>query len=331
MIIGALSPRTRVVVSIGLLPAALLVADALAHPVIDHDPALSTATATSQRDPGEAAALTSKHSLPVDQAPQSLPVSMPDDRRFASPADTLPEIDSESSLRLFEQEQPPIDARPALPGDKEVAPLPTGRRPAGQRGTPQDLASSPPRPAGSAHEAIPLAGEEIAAVMRDLEESVVEAIVAATDAQIGPEGRASFSLFGMEGFHFAAKGGQVSIGHGDLSLSVIEHAGSRDGEQTRQTAQRGPQQLSTPGEPDGGWTIRQFILEIVQYPLFWVVILMLLIGKMALTIASRRGRRRTHRRHSRSSQQVKVKRMRTRKRVRIRLKRPRSPASLQEP
>jgi hypothetical protein len=329
MITGTFSRRTRSVVLIGLLPATLLVADVLAHPVVEDDRALSAAAGTKQPDPGAAAARASKRSLPADRPPQSFPVSMPDDGRFVSPTDTLPEIDSESSLHLLELEQLPTNARSALPGDTEADPLPTAQRPVAKARFQQDLAPSSPRPAGSAQDAIPLAGEEIAAVIRDLEESVFEAIVAATDARMGPEGRASFSLFGVEGFHFAAKGGQVSVGHGDLSLSFIEHPGNRDGEQTRQTIQRGPQQLSAPGKPDEVWTIRQFILETVQYPLFWVVILMLLIGKIALTIASRRGRRRIHRRYSRSSQQVEVKR--TRKRVRIRLKRPPSPVGLQEP
>jgi hypothetical protein len=329
MIIGTLSPRTRWAVLIGFLSATLLVADTLAHPIVQDDRALSAAGGTNQGDPGEAAALTSGHSLPVDLPPQPLPVSLPDDGRFVSPADTLPGISSEPSLRPFEPGQLQIDVRSALTGDKEVNPLPMARRPATKDRTQQDVAPSPARPSGATQEASSLAGEEIGAAIRDLEESIIDAIVAATDARMGPEGRASFSLFGVEGFHFAAKGGQVSIGHGDLSLSITEHAGSREGEQTRQTIQRDPQQLSTPGEPDGGWTIRQFILEVVQYPLFWVVILMLLIGKIALTIASRRGRRRTHRRHSRGNQQVKVKR--TRKRVRIRLKRPPSTVGLQEP
>ena len=331
MIIGALSPRTRWAVLIGFLSATLLVADTLAHPIVQDDRALSAAGGSNREDPGEPAALTSGRALPVDLLPQPLPVSLPDDGRFVPPADTLPGISSEPSLRPFDPGQLPIDVRSSLTGDKEVNPFPTARRPTATDRTRQDVASSRAGPTGSTQEASSLAGEEIGAAIRDLEESIVDAIVAATDARMGPEGRASFSLFGVEGFHFAAKGGQVSIGHGDLSLSVTDHAGSREGEQTRQTAQRGPQQLSTPGEPDGGWTIRRFILEIVQYPLFWVVILMLLIGKIALTIASRRGRRRTHRRHSRSSQQVKVKRMRTRKRVRIRLKRPPSPVGLQEP
>ena len=72
----------------------------------------------------------------------------------------------------------------------------------------------------------------------------------------------------------------------------------------------------------------EFIKEVLGYPLFWVVIFFLVIGKIVLYFASRRRRKQRHRIRSESSRQAKVQRIR--KRVRIRIKRSPSRVGIQE-
>lgn len=163
----------------------------------------------------------------------------------------------------------------------------------------------------------PQAGEEIGAAMSALEDVLLDTLLTATDAHRDPDGRIVFSLAGLDGFHLAMQGRAVSIGHGELSLATVGQGDGLTRDEMQQAASRGSPQAANDGNP-----ARQLIVfaeETIQYPLFWVVIGTLLIGKAALLVARRQGRRRSRRMTSRSRQPVQAKPIR--KRVRFRLKR----------
>lgn len=180
-------------------------------------------------------------------------------------------------------------------------------------------------PAGA--RAIPQTDDEISAALDELQESVAEVLAEATGAHLGPEGRLSFSLAGLEGFHYRARDGGVSFGHGDLSLAIVDHGAERPGRQP--SGERAAQTPPAAQDTTATREIFQFIKEIFEYPLVWLLILLLLIGKFVLLVSHRRARKGRHRRRSGANEPVKLKRIR--RRIRFRIKRQPTTVGLQQP
>jgi hypothetical protein len=173
----------------------------------------------------------------------------------------------------------------------------------------------------------PQAGEEIGAAMSALEGVVLDTLLTATDAHRDPDGRIGFSLAGLDGFHLAMEGRAMSIGHGELSLATLGQEDGLTRDEMRLAMSRGSPQAANDGNP--ARQLVAFAEETMQYPLFWVVIGTLLVGKTALLVARRHVGRRNRRMAARSRQPVKAKPIR--KRVRFRLKRRPLQERLQKP
>jgi hypothetical protein len=201
-------------------------------------------------------------------------------------------------------------------------------RPMVDGNTQQNRVPSLPRQARSDPNAASETGEGIAALVLELEGSVVEVLTAATDARIDPDGRVTFSLAGIDGFHYAARGGELSLGHGDASLAIVQPAAGSLEQRMEQGRTRDRQPLTQ--QPAGSYATAEvwpLLKEILQYPLVWLLLLLLLIGKIALLVARYRARRRTRRSGS-GIRHAKLKVRRTG--VRHRIKRVSSSVSLQE-
>lgn len=285
---------------LGVVQAGSLVASVLAHPVAGEDGAASGSASTSRSDAGQASAPAGDYSAGgALRPPASIDIVRESPAQWGGPSPPL--VSAESTA---------IGIDPT-----SSAPLPTANaKPVGST-SPRALAT-PEQPADSLE-------PEIAASIRELHQSAREALASAVDAQKDREGRVTFSLAGIDGFHYAAQGGEVSIGHGDAALTLSESGAG--GGQTARSLQR------EPGSPDTSATreIIHFVLEIVQYPLVWLVIFLLVLGRIALMIVrnrsrKRRGRGRAHARTrtrdepgERSSP---AKAVRQRKRIRIRFR-----------
>ena len=155
--------------------------------------------------------------------------------------------------------------------------------------------------------------EEMVTAIRELQRSVIETLAGALDASRDIDGEVTFSLAGIEGFRYAAKDGEVSLGYGDTAMTVAQQS-------ARAATDRGSPLRSAHPEEKSKSEIIPFIKEILQYPLVWLTLLLLALAKVALLVDSRRGKKRTHRRRRGTGQQVqqaKVKRRRVRMRFRI--------------
>lgn len=241
-------------------------------------------------------------------------------------ADSLLAADGEMPAPLF------VTPSPASGQDAELADF----------GTPKTLArtlravvnvearrqvgASPRRAALPDEQMVPLLDENVAAALREIEEGLAEVISDALDARIDEEGRVTFSLFGIGGFHLTAGSGQISIGHGDTKLTFEQNADYRDPGVAAIDAARSTQQRALPGGFNPLRELIDLIVRVVQYPLVWVLLLLLVIGKITLMIATARSKRRSRRRSS-ASEPPKVKRSRTR----VKLKRIRTRIKLQQP
>jgi len=183
-------------------------------------------------------------------------------------------------------------------------------------------------PATELDQVTPFLVEEIAAGVLKMEEGLAEIITEVLDARVDDEGRVTFSLAGMEGFHITTDGGKVSLGYGDSLFAFNRVKGAqlerrisaldavRDAEQRPHSSSSNP--------------LRDLVelgRRVVQYPLFWVLVVLALIGKVALAIATSRKRRRLRRLKSGGAQ---PKAKRTRTRTRIRLKRMRTRIRLRQ-
>ncbi|HCN67903.1 MAG TPA: hypothetical protein DIT03_06445 [Candidatus Accumulibacter sp.] len=164
-----------------------------------------------------------------------------------------------------------------------------------------------------------LPGDEILTTLNDLQQTIAELIVETTEARQGPGGRVSFSLGGVEGFHYSARDGQTAIGHGDIALTVAEQGSER-----QQPVAGARAAVAIPASHDGSPSLKviELLKEALAYPLVWVIVLLLLVAKLALLVASRRARKRRHGRRPQSSQQMAPQRVRKRIRIRVRQRQP---------
>jgi hypothetical protein len=183
-------------------------------------------------------------------------------------------------------------------------------------------------PAAEVDQVTPFLVEDIAAGVLKMEEGLAEIITEVLDARVDDEGRVTFSLAGVEGFHITTDGGKVSLGYGDTLFAFNRAKGAQLERRisaldaVRDAEQRPHSSISNP--------LRDLVelgQRVVQYPLFWVLVILALIGKVALAIANSRKRRRSRRLNS-GGEQPKAKSTRTR--TRIRLKRLRTRIRLQQ-
>ena len=297
-------------VLLGLLQAGSLAASVLAHPIAGEDGAPPGSAGTHRSDAGQASAPADDHSPSgVLRPPPAI------------------DITRESSAQWGGQS--PL-AVPAESAASSLDPASSAPRPTADA---KSLRSMSPLPPATPEQDADPSEPELAASIRELRQSARDAMATVLDAHRDREGRVTFSLAGIDGFHYAAQGGEVSIGHGDAALTLSESG--TGGGQTARGLQR------EPGSPDTSATreIIQFVLEIVQYPLVWLMIFLLVLGRIALMIArnrsrKRRGRGRAHARTrtrdepgERSSP---AKAVRQRKRIRFRIRHTPSMSSTQK-
>lgn len=311
--------RTGYRVVLAVMTVIWLATSALAYPIGDDAGSLSAATGSRHRHPLDSAAL-----VGVDHSPEHLQASLlATDPHFVSPTWSAsgmespdlrfgplqPAVDGSSDPAGFEQADPWFAVPPAMLGGKPR----------------QQPAAAIPGRAQAAHTAAAAPADAIATVVNELQESMAETISTAFDANKDSQGRVTFSLAGIEGFHYSTQGGALTLGHADTSLAIVERDVRLSDQQQRAAIRSAPPASHDP-ETMREWI--EFIKEVLGYPLFWVVIFFLVIGKIVLYFASRRRRKQRHRIRSESSRQAKVQRIR--KRVRIRIKRSPSRVGIQE-
>jgi hypothetical protein len=173
---------------------------------------------------------------------------------------------------------------------------------------------------------IPILGDEVAAAVLRMEEGLAEVLSEALEARIDEDGRVTFSMAGVEGFHVSTGNGQVSLGHGDTVFAFNQERSTELGRRIAVLdAVRDAEQGALPSSSNLLRDLLALGVRVVQYPLFWVLVFMALIGKIALVLATPHKRRRLPR--LKSSAQPNVKQIRTgarsklkRVRTRIRLR-----------
>jgi hypothetical protein len=162
----------------------------------------------------------------------------------------------------------------------------------------------------------PILGDEIAAAVLRMEEGLAEVLSEALDARVDEDGRVTFSMAGVEGFHVSTGSGQVSLGYGDTVLAFNQDRSAQLGRRIAALdAVRDAEQGALPSSSNLLRDLLVLGVRVVQYPLFWVLVFMALIGKIALVLATPRKRRRLLR--LKSSAQPKVKHLRTRARIKL--------------
>ncbi len=276
----------------------LLGGDALAHSIADSDAVPFPPTAAARSANPVDTTLSASPAIAGD--PGEHEASAPWLSHGPLPLPAIPWLDADESDPPFTAAARMLTRKP----DRPAAPNPTDTR--GGSSLPATTGLLP-------------GGEDVLANLNNLQQAVTELIVETTDARVGPGGRVSFSLAGVEGFHYSAREGRTSIGHGDLSLTVGDTAGA-----PRPPAAGGRTASAMPANHDAGPPLRviELITEVLAYPLVWVLAVLLLAGKMALMIAARRARKHRHRRRSVIRQQEAPQRVRKRVRIRIRQRQP---------
>lgn len=301
-------------------------AGALASPMGNDTGGLSAAAGSSHQGPVVPAALVGMGVPAGQNALAPLPSSLPAiDKHSLAPASSARATKSPEAL--FAPLQHGVDTASDPAGLVETdSLLAVPRTMLGGKSQPQ-LAASAPGQAPPVHPKTDQPADEIARVLNEFQESAAEVIAAAIDLNKSPQGRLTFSLAGVEGFHYSSQGGELTLGYGETSLSILE----------RNAGQSDPQRVSTqsahPTSQDfeGAHELIELVKEILSYPLLWVIIFFMVTGKVALEIASRRARKRTRRRRFENSQPAKEQRTRKRMRMRMRIRLKRSPSSISVP
>ena len=311
-------------VLLGLLPMMLFAASVAAHP-IDHDEQRQRSDASGHREAlAETPALAEPRQLGDDGVASALPSAGSDDRRAAWPGDASRGVEQESSASLFVAERPGGDRDASLTGVEQRDPLARVLRSVLNVNRQSDAgaaASSAPRAARTDQQTGLELDENLAAAVLKMEESLAEVVREALDARIDDDGRVTFSLAGLAGFHLTSRDGAVLLGHGDTTLALTRDAGgSLERRVAELDAERSQQELPPRGANLLGELLNT-VVAMLRYPLVWVVLLMLVIGKIALMIATAQTRKRSRsHRVSADSQQTKVKRSRSRYKLRSRVR-----------
>lgn len=252
------------------------------------------------------------------------------DAKAVSFADALLREQRDAPASVWVDAQPDADTSGDFARAEEPNPLARALRAVVNVNARRNAASSPPltgqvvdQPVGSQ------IGEDFSAALLKLEASLAGVVTQALDARVDDQGRVTFSLAGIDGFQVTAAEGEVSFGHGGASVVVAR--------QSPTPLERRIAALDASGSPQGlagrGRSLTQeffdLVFEIFQYPLTWLVIVLLLVGQVALLIARFRNRHRSHR-HRRRSHSTQTQPTVKRTRHRIRIKRVRSTAQPQE-
>lgn len=311
---------------LGLLQAALLAANAAAHP-IDHDARQGRSQLSNdQRESTDVAALADGRSLASDGLARRLLSDGREDGDNAWSPGAARGVERAAAASTFVTAQPGGDDNANLTGIDQRDPLNKALR--SVINVNRQSKAGAPAAASAAASGAPAASiddADIAAAVLKMEASLAGVLREALDARLDNDGRVTFSLVGIDGFHVDARDGAVSLGHGDSSLVTVSSRGESD---QRRLAEHDSGDWQPPrrgGNPLG--ELIDLVLMVLRYPLVWVLAAMLLIGKITLMIATAQSRKRA-RRHRSASQPVKVKLKRSR--IRSRFKRSRSPVELQE-
>lgn len=134
---------------------------------------------------------------------------------------------------------------------------------------------------------------ELTAAVNALHATVTETIAEAVDARVGRDGRVSFALAGIGGFHLASEAGQVTLGYGDATVTFGQLG---DAPASARALQPGPAERPAASGAAAFNPAREVVAllkDAVEYPLFWVIVFFLVVGKIALVVASRRSARRS--------------------------------------
>lgn len=303
-----------------LLPAIFLASNVTAHPLAGDDDALSAGLGRS--------ALTELLVRPGPEAIENTP------RSWAQPAkdalissmaiDPMRGVELNAPAGLFVAPSPATADRGA--GFEKPDPLSQALR---------AMVNVKRRDNGAAERRVASPNEQITAVIDDglsavvlkVEQGLAEVVSEALDARIDDEGRVTFSLAGVGGFHLAVSDSALSFGRGDTVVAFNRGADNKLQQRVAGLdAVRAADEQAALGDFNPLRELLAFIQRAFHYPLFWVLVLLLLVGEIALMITRVKSRRRLHRRSSASEAQKKPKRSR----IRVRLKRVRSRIRLQQ-
>lgn len=309
--------------ALGLLQALLFAAAVGAHPLDDDAvPSVGLGYGALLDVP----ALADGYPEAVRDGARGLPSSAADLPGSVWLPDSLLSGDREAPLPLFVDAAPTVDQDGDLAGFDEPRTLSRALRAVVNVEARRPSGASSPQMSLPQQQIVPLLSEAIAEAVRQMEDGLAEVVSDSLDGRVDDDGRVTFSLLGVEGFHVTAGAGQMTIGRNDATLTFERGASPLQRRVAAMDAARSAQQYQP---ADGFHPLRDaidLVVRTLQYPLFWVLVLLFAIGKIALMIATARSRRRSHR-HSSAGEVPKVRRSRTR----VRLKRVRTRIRLQQP
>jgi hypothetical protein len=297
-ILGMMAVFRRTHGFLGFLAAVLLAAQVAAYPLDDHDRA------------GRGAG--SRDAFP--ELPAAAAASA-----GAWSTESLSDVDSAAPVPLFVTPSPAVaqDADFAKPAQadplgralRSLVNVTAGR----QRGA---SAARVVLPAEQGDPFNPIVGDEIAAAVLRMEQGLAEVVSEALDARVDADGRVTFSMAGVEGFHVSTGNGELSLGHGDTVFALNQERSAQLGRRIAALdALRDAEQHALPSSSNVLRDLFALGVRVVQYPLFWVLVAMALIGKIALVVATSHKRRSLPR--LKSSAQPKVKHISTRARIKL--------------
>lgn len=305
---------------LGLLPAILVAGKVLAHPVVPDERTLQAdaeqADVRRATDGISDASAFARQASSASERARGLPLAPTGyDDRSAVLADSLAR-GSDLAVPAFARLQPGINVSAITGGVDDADPLPGLRRSVVDGALHGSGMASPARAVRSAATAAAGRGEDAAAALNELQESVVEVIAEALDVRVGKDGRVDFSVAGVEGFHVVSAAGRVTLGLDNTAVTFVQYGSDTPAARpVPATASPNPEPVASAGGFNPAREFVGLVIEVVQYPLLWVILFFLIVAKIAWLVVTRRGRKRRHHSH-RASQptRLKVKRSRSRSR-----------------
>lgn len=132
---------------------------------------------------------------------------------------------------------------------------------------------------------------KLQATAQDMKAAAADVVRNVFNPTIDDRGRTSFSVAGVEGFQLESNGTSLAVGFNDKQVGRINY-GAQSSPATPEMARPTSQKYPDPNAINPLREVIEFVNAAIEHPLTWLVVAIVLIGRIAFGVASARATRR---------------------------------------
>lgn len=210
----------------------------------------------------------------------------------ANPGSSRPPLlDQEPGVRALDRPSQAAAADPLHSALRTLVNVQRGSSPASEP-SPPNQGSPAQHPAESAPALLASElDESLKATALDMKTAAAGVIRTVLNPTIDESGRTSFSVAGIEGFQLESNGTSLAVGFNDKPVGSINYA-PRNNPALAETARAASQRHADPNAFNPLRELIEWVSATIEHPLTWLVVALVLLGRLAFAVASSRAARR---------------------------------------